>query len=194
MKATTSEHFRRDLSAESRVKGGKFDPGAVPQGDIFFSENVKKFRRTGRSKAVGLCPFHLDHHPSLSLDLKRGLFYCFTCAEGGDVLTFIMRRDRVDFKGAAKLLNAWREELSPVERRDLAQRERAGEKQRTEQAVREEQERRERINARDHLHAVQALYDEAITEHNWDLMAEMLPRLQQCEEIYCRLSGLEHVG
>jgi hypothetical protein len=39
-------------------------------------------RLRGR-RGVVRCIFHEDRHPSLSLDLDRGLFHCFSCGEGG---------------------------------------------------------------------------------------------------------------
>jgi len=36
-------------------------------------------------KSVGLCPFHGDHHPSLSVNSNKKIFKCFSCGEGGNV-------------------------------------------------------------------------------------------------------------
>lgn len=52
----------------------------------------------------GVCPFHKDKHPSLSVNLEKGLFLCRSCGVGGDVITFIEKIECVDFKGAIKLL------------------------------------------------------------------------------------------
>ena len=37
---------------------------------------------------TGLCPFHDDHKPSLSVDGREGLFKCFACGASGDAFTF----------------------------------------------------------------------------------------------------------
>lgn len=37
---------------------------------------------------VGLCPFHEDHHPSLQIHPQKGIFKCFACGTGGDLITF----------------------------------------------------------------------------------------------------------
>lgn len=38
-----------------------------------------------------LCPFHDDHHPSLSINLDTGCWHCFACGVGGDLIAFHMR-------------------------------------------------------------------------------------------------------
>ena len=37
---------------------------------------------------MGLCPLHSDHRPSFLLDDNKGLFYCYGCGRGGDVIRF----------------------------------------------------------------------------------------------------------
>lgn len=49
------------------------------------------------------CPFHEDRTPSLSF--KDGLWYCFVCGVGGDIISFVMRHEHLDFKGAIAWLN-----------------------------------------------------------------------------------------
>lgn len=48
----------------------------------------------------GLCPFHADTRPSLSVSPEKGLFHCFSCGAGGDSLTFLMRLKGVTFPEA----------------------------------------------------------------------------------------------
>lgn len=50
----------------------------------------------------GLCPFHTDKHPSLSIKGER--WRCFTCNEGGDVIDFTAKYYGLDTKGALRLL------------------------------------------------------------------------------------------
>jgi DNA primase len=52
----------------------------------------------------GLCPFHDDHHPSLDVDPDRQYFRCWACGKHGDVFTFIMEKERCDFRSALELL------------------------------------------------------------------------------------------
>ncbi len=52
----------------------------------------------------GCCPFHSEKTPSFTVNPEKGFFHCFGCGAGGDVFTFVMKRDHVDFPGALKLL------------------------------------------------------------------------------------------
>lgn len=47
-------------------------------------------KRTGRNFS-GLCPFHRDKNPSMSVHREKGIFKCFSCGEGGDALAFLMK-------------------------------------------------------------------------------------------------------
>ncbi len=60
-------------------------------------------RRVG-SRYVGLCPFHEERTPSFSLDAERGLYHCFGCGEGGDVIRFVMDTDGLPFPDAVEQL------------------------------------------------------------------------------------------
>ncbi len=60
-------------------------------------------QRAGR-RLKALCPFHREKTPSFFVDPERQLFKCFGCGEGGDVFSFVMKRERVDFAEAARIL------------------------------------------------------------------------------------------
>jgi DNA primase len=60
-------------------------------------------KRTGRS-LIGLCPFHSEKTPSFNVNQAEQFYYCFGCSAGGDVFSFIMRLEGLDFIGAARLL------------------------------------------------------------------------------------------
>lgn len=53
-------------------------------------------RRTGRS-FKGLCPFHEEKTPSFHVFPESGRYKCFGCGEGGDVYTFLMKRNNLTF-------------------------------------------------------------------------------------------------
>ena len=59
--------------------------------------------RKGKS-LLGLCPFHEDHHPSLSVNLEKQYFTCFACGEKGDVIHFLQKIEGLSFKEAVKQL------------------------------------------------------------------------------------------
>lgn len=60
-------------------------------------------KRSGRNM-VGLCPFHGEKTPSFTVYTENGSFYCFGCGVGGDVITFIMKIENLDYLDAVKLL------------------------------------------------------------------------------------------
>ncbi|MDI6799880.1 MAG: DNA primase [Actinomycetota bacterium] len=64
--------------------------------------NLKK---TGRI-FKGLCPFHKEKTPSFVVDPQKQLFHCFGCGEGGDVYTFLMKSENLDFIEAVEVLAA----------------------------------------------------------------------------------------
>lgn len=60
-------------------------------------------RRGGR-EFVCLCPFHNDTNPSLTVSPERQSYKCWSCLEGGDCFSWVMKQDGLDFFGALKLL------------------------------------------------------------------------------------------
>ena len=62
-----------------------------------------RLQRSGRNWK-GLCPFHSEKTPSFYVFPDRGNFKCFGCGEGGDVFTYVMRRDGTDFPDALQQL------------------------------------------------------------------------------------------
>ena len=67
------------------------------------SESVL-LKKTGKSY-VGLCPFHSEKTPSFTVSPQKQIFYCFGCAAGGNVFSFIMKRDGISFPEAARILS-----------------------------------------------------------------------------------------
>ncbi|HEX2046687.1 MAG TPA: CHC2 zinc finger domain-containing protein [Acidimicrobiales bacterium] len=62
-------------------------------------------RRVGR-RYQGLCPFHAEKTPSFSINAEEGLYYCFGCGKGGDVITFVREVEHLDFAEAVERLAA----------------------------------------------------------------------------------------
>lgn len=52
----------------------------------------------------GVCPFHDDTNPSMSVSREKQIYTCFSCHASGNVFNFIMDYDHVDFKTALKFL------------------------------------------------------------------------------------------
>ncbi|SPF67457.1 DnaB-helicase binding domain of primase [Propionibacterium ruminifibrarum] len=61
-------------------------------------------RNAGGGSLKGLCPFHDEKTPSFQVTPARGLFYCFGCGEGGDVITFMQKIDNLSFTEAVQAL------------------------------------------------------------------------------------------
>ncbi|HLP39960.1 MAG TPA: DNA primase, partial [Fibrobacteria bacterium] len=58
-------------------------------------------RRAG-GRYLGLCPFHHDRSPSLNVTPQMGIYKCFACGAGGDVLKFVQEYEKLDFIDALK--------------------------------------------------------------------------------------------
>ena len=56
-------------------------------------------KRAG-SAYKGLCPFHSEKTPSFVVTPDRETWHCFGCGQGGDIFTFLMQRDGLDFREA----------------------------------------------------------------------------------------------
>lgn len=52
----------------------------------------------------GVCPFHDDTNPSMSVSKDKQIYKCFSCGASGNVFTFVMDYEKVDFKEAVSIL------------------------------------------------------------------------------------------
>lgn len=62
-----------------------------------------ELRPQGRN-FVARCPWHNDRRPSMTVNPERGTWKCWVCDIGGDVFSFVMQRDGVDFPTAVRQL------------------------------------------------------------------------------------------
>ena len=65
---------------------------------------VVTLRSAGAGSLKGICPFHDERSPSFHVTPARGLYYCFGCGEGGDVVDFLMKHDHLSFTEAIEKL------------------------------------------------------------------------------------------
>lgn len=87
--------------------------GFIPQDKIYEIKSVAdivsvigdyvELKRAG-SNYVGLCPFHNEKTPSFSVSPSKGIFHCFGCGVGGDVISFIMQKEGLSYPEAIKFL------------------------------------------------------------------------------------------
>ena len=78
-------------------------------------------KRSG-SSLVGLCPFHADSKPSMTVTDSKGLFKCFACGAGGDHIRFVMDYKKIEFiealKECAQILGLPYDELNKETKKD----------------------------------------------------------------------------
>lgn len=60
-------------------------------------------KRTGRNYKA-LCPFHSEKTSSFMVSQEKQIFHCFGCGEGGNVISFIMKYERLEFPEVVKML------------------------------------------------------------------------------------------
>ena len=71
---------------------------------VEFIGRVTKLQKAGRNFR-GLCPFHTEKTPSFYVFPDKGNWRCFgSCGEGGDLFSFVQKRENVDFRDALKTL------------------------------------------------------------------------------------------
>ncbi len=56
------------------------------------------------SNMLGLCPFHSERTPSFTVFTNNQNYYCFGCGAGGDVITFIMKMENLEYTAALEFL------------------------------------------------------------------------------------------
>lgn len=65
--------------------------------------NYVSLKKAG-SSYVGLCPFHNEKTASFSVSPQKGIFHCFGCGEGGNVIHFLMKIENISFVEAVEKL------------------------------------------------------------------------------------------
>jgi DNA primase len=74
--------------------------------DYLRSHDWRPARQLTSGRWMGLCPLHSDHKPSFLLDDNKGLFYCYGCGRGGDVIRFVELLYQTTFPEALALLHS----------------------------------------------------------------------------------------
>jgi DNA primase len=65
-----------------------------------------QLRKAGGGSLKGLCPFHEEKTPSFNVTPARGLYFCFSCQQGGDVINFVEKIENLSFADAVERLAA----------------------------------------------------------------------------------------
>ena len=89
-------------------------PGRIKQEDIALVRERSpiadvigdqvQLRNAGGGNLKGLCPFHDEKSPSFSVSPGRGVYHCFGCGVGGDVIRFVQETEHLDFVDAVERL------------------------------------------------------------------------------------------
>ncbi|MGZ8604235.1 MAG: DNA primase, partial [Actinomycetota bacterium] len=61
-------------------------------------------KKSGHDSFSGLCPFHTEKTPSLSVSPSKGVYYCFGCGAGGDAIRFLREVEHLEFSEAVERL------------------------------------------------------------------------------------------
>ncbi len=75
--------------------------------DNSIAEVIRKYiqLKPSGTTLVGLCPFHEDHIPSLTVYPGSGNFHCYGCGKHGDVITFVREMENLTFRQALDALD-----------------------------------------------------------------------------------------
>jgi DNA primase len=65
-----------------------------------------QLKKAGRDSLVGLCPFHTEKTPSLSVSPSKQVYHCFGCGEGGNVFRFLEKVESLSFAEVVERLAA----------------------------------------------------------------------------------------
>jgi DNA primase len=61
-------------------------------------------RKAGAQNFIGLCPFHQEKTPSMSVHATRQFFHCFGCGASGDVFNFVQKIENITFPESVRLI------------------------------------------------------------------------------------------
>ena len=74
---------------------------------IKLSEIISKkvlLKKKSENSFIGLCPFHSEKTPSFHVHDEKQFYHCFGCEKHGDIFSFTMEFDNMDFYSALKYL------------------------------------------------------------------------------------------
>jgi len=94
-----------------------------------------QLKKAGADSVVGLCPFHPEKTPSLSVSPSKQVYYCFGCGEGGDLFRFLQKVENLSFTEAVERLAAQAGVSLRYEGESKADRRQAGRRQVLHKAV-----------------------------------------------------------
>jgi DNA primase len=121
----TDEDFRLLMQAAKPAPAGEETPRQVRPSTQLSREGRERIERVKTAVPIaavvgryvklepsgetlaGLCPFHKDEHPSLTVYPETGTFYCFGCGTHGDAIDFLRKVERLGFREALDALEGF---------------------------------------------------------------------------------------
>ena len=79
----------------------KIDLDSVLDYEWIYGSEIQKAKING-DDLIGLCPFHEDSKPSLSVNLRTGMYHCFACGAQGNYTQFVAQKYGLSTKDAYK--------------------------------------------------------------------------------------------
>ena len=79
----------------------KIDLDSVLDYEWIYGSEIQKAKING-DDLIGLCPFHEDSKPSLSVNLRTGMYHCFACGASGNYIQFVAQKYGLSSKDAYK--------------------------------------------------------------------------------------------
>lgn len=83
-------------SSPAQIIKEKLDVAEVIKAYVTLQPAGKSFK--------GLCPFHREKTPSFIVSPDRQSWHCFGCGQGGDIFSFVMKHENLEFGEALKIL------------------------------------------------------------------------------------------
>ncbi|MAZ80298.1 MAG: DNA primase [Rickettsiales bacterium] len=93
----------------------------VLRSNIAISRLISKFVKLKKRgvEYLGLCPFHNENTPSFSVNDQKGFYHCFGCGAHGDIISFLMNKEGLDFKESViRLANDFSIEIPQIDNFD----------------------------------------------------------------------------
>lgn len=70
---------------------------------VDFVQQYVALKKRGKN-FIGLCPFHEEKTPSFTVSPEKQLFYCFGCGAGGNIFSFLQKKENLSFIEAVKTI------------------------------------------------------------------------------------------
>lgn len=159
------------------------DRSLIPPAESFYLQEFGRLPRRSRGWVQVCCCFHEDKHPSLSLNLSDGHFYCHGCgSKGGDVIAFLQLRYGYTFSTACQHLGCWTNSTEQM-RQDIERKRKEQDRIRKAAEFLRLEEKKLRLELRDRLHFLnwwETTLSDAMRERESERLWELLSAIPDC--------------